>query len=266
MWLRARQLRKRDAKELVAEYPGTRRWMRYEVKARDIARWNPSEIVRRLNEEAGRPATKRVSRFIHLFNRARELNDSFRLFFESKDDMFEFFGQGRSPSSRVAAYSSNPNNFGTGWTFKIPEMQALNSQLNRVLTELNQLARRYRWHPLIRHTGFEMPTFDVTETWDGRGTDRTWETHAIWWLCGNRAKWIDYFRQCRDCNRWFFALAEHQSYCGDSCRKRHASQSEEFKEKRRLYMRTYRRTEGERDERAKNAARREHREASRGAK
>jgi hypothetical protein len=256
MQLRARRLRKQDAKDLAAKYPDTGRWKRHEVKARDIARWSPSEIVRRLNEEPDDPATKRVSRFIHLFNRARELNDSFRLFFQSRDAMFEFFSQGTSRSSKVAVHRSNPNNFGTSWTFKLPEMQALNNQLNGALTELNKLARRYRWHPFIRHMGFEQPTFDVTESWDGRGTDRTWETHAIWWLCGNRAKWVDYFRQCRDCKRWFFALAEHQSYCGDSCRKRYASQSEEFKEKRRLYMRTYRRTEGERDERARNAARR----------
>jgi hypothetical protein len=258
MNLQARQLRKRDAKELAAKYPGAeRRMQRHVVKPRDIAERTPSEIVRRLNEEADRPATKRVSRFIQLFNRARELNDSFRLFFESSDDMFDFFSQPRRSS--LAVYHGNPNNFGTGWTFKSPEMQALNKQLNKVLTELNSLARRYRWHPFIRHMGFEMTSFDVTESWEGRGTDRTWETRAIWWLCGNRAKWIDYFRQCRDCKRWFFALVEHQSYCGDRCRKRHASQSEEFKEKRRSYMRTYRRAEGERDRHAKKAVSKEYR-------
>src|SRR3954447_5678740 len=134
MNLQARQLRKRDAKELAAKYPGTERWMqRHVVKPREIAEWTPSEIVRRLNHEADRPATKRVSRFIHLFNRARELNDSFRLFFESSDDMREFFGVGQSPASRVAIYRSNPDKFGTNWIFKFPEMQALNNQLNKVL-------------------------------------------------------------------------------------------------------------------------------------
>jgi hypothetical protein len=150
MNLHTRQLRKRDAKELTAKYGAELdRWSKRarEPKPRDIAEWTPSKIVRRLNEEADSPATKRVARFIHLFNRARELNDSFRLFFDGIDEMLEFFNQGLYGSSKVAVYRSNPNHFGTSWTFTVPEMQALNNQLNGVLAELNRLARRYRWHP-----------------------------------------------------------------------------------------------------------------------
>src|SRR5207302_1034210 len=131
----------------------------HKVKARDLAKYTPAEIVKHLNEDPDSPATKRVSRFIQLFNRASELNDSFRLFFESREDMMAFL----SHRSALAKFTGRPNEFSTGWTFKLPEMQALNSELNNLLTEINNLARRYRWHPFIRHMGFEMPTFDITE-------------------------------------------------------------------------------------------------------
>lgn len=251
MLSRARQLRTKDAKTTVVERRFLRHFNRIKIKPRQIAELPvPAKIVKGLNEHPTSPAAKRVSRFIHLFNQARNLNDSFRLFFESEEHMMRFLHD--SPGS--AMYEPK-NIFGTGLTFKSPEKQALNDQLNRVLMELNKLGRRYRWHPIIRHMGYEMEAFDVTECWDVKDADSEWETHAIWWLCGKNGKWIDFFRQCRDCSRWFFALAEHQSYCGNSCRKRHASVSEEFKEKRRLYMRAYRRAEKERERRAKSLAR-----------
>jgi hypothetical protein len=264
MLSQARQLRKKDAKTTVVKQRVLRRFFnRIKIKPRQIAELVPAKIVKGLNEHPTSPAAKRVSRFIHLFNHARNLNDSFRLFFESKEDMMRCLhhspGSAMSPlpamTYSVALTDERKNIFGTGLTFKNPEMQALNDQLNRVLMELNKLGRRYRWHPIIRHMGYEMEAFDVTECWDVKDANSEWETHAIWWLCGKKGKWIDLFRQCRDCSRWFFALAEHQSYCGNSCRKRHASVSEEFKEKRRLYMRAYRRLEKERERRAKTLAR-----------
>ena len=255
----ARQLRTRDRKELAAKHPMTGRWLRRATKSitpRLIASGTPERIVAHLNGEESSAAARRLSRFIQLFNRARDLNDSFRLFFDSFEDMNSFLDPCRS---LVATYESDPEGFRTGWNFKFEEIQAINNQLNATLTELNRLARRYRWYPFIRHMGFEMSyPFEVTESWEGRGTGQPWDTFAIWWLCSNNGKWIDYFRQCKDCSRWFFALAEHQSYCSDACRKRFASQSDEFKEKRRLYMRTYRQSERERDSAAKAAATKKH--------
>jgi hypothetical protein len=254
MQSQARQLRAQDAKELAVRYKVPSRFYRSKVKPRQIVNaFNPASIVKGLNERPNSPATKRVSRFIHLFNRARILNDSFRLFFESKDDMDRFLDDSLSGSM----YKPKEI-FGTCWSFKIPEMQALNDQLNRVLIELNNLGRRYRWHPLIRHMGYEVggdAAFNITERWDVKDLELEWETRAIWWLCGNNGRWIDVFRQCRDCSRWFFALAEHQVYCGDACRKRDASCSEKFKQRRRLYMRKYRSAEKARDVNAKKLAR-----------
>ncbi len=62
-------------------------------------------------------------------------------------------------------------------------------------------------------------------------------------------------RRCLECQRWFFAITEHQKYCGDNCRKRHAARGEEFLEKRRIYMRDYRQKQKAADIRASNLAR-----------
>jgi hypothetical protein len=222
--------------------------MQREVKAEDITQWTPSRIIQWLNAEPHSPAVKRVSRFIQLFNRARELNLSFRLFFESKKDMFEFL----SHDNPAAHYVGRKDEFSTGWQFKFPQMQALNDSLNQILAELNKIAKRYKWHPFIRHMGFPID-FEVTETWESRGREQGMETLAIWWFCGRNSRFIDNFRECRECGKWLFALVDHQSYCSDRCRKRHSSHDEEFRERRRLYMRTYRHGEWERDNGAKAA-------------
>src|SRR6202158_2968542 len=244
MQSQARKLRKQDREQGDKKHQkmvaAVKRFLRRGLKPRDIAAEElPRRIVAHLNGQPRSAAVKRVARFIQLFNRARELNDSFRVFFESKDEMRSLL---RSPS--LAEYGGN-NGSGTGWTFKSPELQALNDQLNRVLTELNKLAKRYWWHPLIMHQGYEMDTLSIAEC---DATEwRSWETRAVWWLCAKDGKWIDFFRQCGDCRRWFFAVAEHQSYCGSACRQRHASCSDEFKQRRRLYMRGYRQDEKDRE-------------------
>lgn len=252
MELQARRLRRRDLQALMTRQD--QKWVRsfgkHEIKARDIAAWTPAKIIERLNGNSKSLAVKRVSRFIKLFNRARDLHASFRLFFEDREDMCEFLSQ----KYEGAVFVGKKDSFGTGWKFKFPEMQAHDTELNKLLAELNTMTRRYKWNPFIRHMGYELMDFDVTENWTGGNAEHEWETHAIWWLCGRNGKWIENFRQCKECDRWFFALAEHQSYCTDSCRKRHASQSDEFKEKRRLYMLRYRQSEKEGNIRAKAAA------------
>jgi hypothetical protein len=46
-------------------------------------------------------------------------------------------------------------------------------------------------------------------------------------------------RRCKNCTRWFFARFRHQSYCQEKCQREHFRSSEEWKEKRRVYMRRY---------------------------
>ncbi len=44
-------------------------------------------------------------------------------------------------------------------------------------------------------------------------------------------------RKCQQCTKWYFARFSHQEYCSTSCRVKHLTGTEAFKEKRRIYMR-----------------------------
>lgn len=57
------------------------------------------------------------------------------------------------------------------------------------------------------------------------------------------------------CRKWFYARVRHQHYCSFKCQQAHFSKSPESKNKRKLYMRVYRKRERDRNRRADLAAR-----------
>lgn len=80
-------------------------------------------------------------------------------------------------------------------------------------------------------------------------------------LISNLLQWFDegtlqWFRNCRECKKWFVAGADHQVSCSPKCRQQFASQTESYKERRRKYMKEHRRKERERDKRLLQRARR----------
>jgi hypothetical protein len=48
--------------------------------------------------------------------------------------------------------------------------------------------------------------------------------------------------ECSECGNWYFARFSHQKFCGGACQKKHFRDSEEWRAKRREYMREYRNT------------------------
>ena len=44
-------------------------------------------------------------------------------------------------------------------------------------------------------------------------------------------------RRCQHCEKWFFARVSHHTFCKPSCEKKNFSQTDDFKLKRRNYMR-----------------------------
>ena len=72
----------------------------------------------------------------------------------------------------------------------------------------------------------------------GRVRDQS-EARAVAFLIENLTL-VHRVRRCVECQRWLFAVTEHQKYCGDNCRKRHAARGADFLAQRRLYMRNYR--------------------------
>jgi hypothetical protein len=84
-----------------------------------------------------------------------------------------------------------------------------------------------------------------------------WENWALQFLLAQlREGRIRWFRRCAKCQNWFLAMKESQKFCGDDCRKKYASQGEQFKERRRIYMQDYRRQEKARDLKAQQLSRR----------
>lgn len=71
---------------------------------------------------------------------------------------------------------------------------------------------------------------------------------------------IDRIRECQ-CGKWFLAARTDKRYCGENCRKKYHSPSEEQKEKRREWRRDYQKRYWKR-----NPSRRSNRKASSAAK
>jgi len=100
-----------------------------------------------------------------------------------------------------------------------------------LLGELNSLSQRYKWSPVywVSETGLSLAwLFPDPENW---------EDISVWWirrLVETHA--IHRLRRCLQCQTWFYAATEHQRFCAEKCRKKYASESPVFKEKRRRYM------------------------------
>jgi hypothetical protein len=104
-------------------------------------------------------------------------------------------------------------------------------ECKRLVRKLNNLSERYRWSPSYRasKTG-------LTLSW--RFPDpQSWEHTAVWYIRRMvESRTLHRLRRCSVCQAWFYAVTEHQRFCEEKCRKKHASESPLFKEKRRRYM------------------------------
>ena len=177
-------------------------------------------VIRLLNMERS-PGAKRVAELVEAFRRATELLEAIR-------------GSSVSDSKQHAAVCN-------------------------ALSEINSRIAQFRWMPAILGFNEAESHFKVRYLMIvGMNDDgaKAYEQFAIQWIVDH----VDavhrirhcYFPQCR---KWFFAKTDHQKYCGDNCRQRDAAQGESFKEKRRLYMKKYRREEAATDKRAKQFVR-----------
>ena len=182
-------------------------------------------LFSRLMEHPARPAVKRVERVLSLLAAADEhLREWHRLLKSStpayEDDFLNLHR--RTKESEFAYYNAV-------------------GQLNRAL-------KRYRWRSVISGDihGFK-------EEIEGEAKHDAWEWAIVRMLLDltKQPGALSRFRRCSECHRWFYAATAHQQFCGEVCRRRHSSQSPEFKEKRRNYMRErYRPAQKEMQERS----------------
>jgi hypothetical protein len=218
---------------------------------KESAKYLQQFLTLRMNGASNSAEVKRVTRFIELFQKAQTLHEGFRLFFKDHEEMVAFL------RGSVRRTTAKPN-YCSGYEFHgSPELQKLNSDLDETLSELNRCMSRYKSFPWVFHGDYGFPSLFVSETFERSNRAEYWEHLSIRILCRRNGDWIDRVRRCKACERWFFAVVEHQTHCSDRCRKRRAATSDEFRDKRRLYMREYRRREKEQERRATADARRE---------
>jgi hypothetical protein len=55
-----------------------------------------------------------------------------------------------------------------------------------------------------------------------------------------KAGLLNRLRRCSRCHKWLYAKFRHQSFCSTICQQKHYAKSEEWRAKRREYMRRYR--------------------------
>lgn len=113
-----------------------------------------------------------------------------------------------------------------------------------VLDQINQKLCRYRWSPQLQKAG-GLPGLNLAFEFHA-ALEEGYENSCVWWIAELvRQRNVLRLRRCAECQRWFWAVRDHQRHCGENCRKKHATHSPVFKEKRRLYMVKYRRDEKE---------------------
>jgi hypothetical protein len=190
---------------------------RSELAPEQMSQWADANLVQLLNSRAS-PMVRRVTKVVELCRKASDLTQQIKLYDQEV----------------------------------IKERWEEN---NRTITELDALIARYKRFPVIRAFHGAGPHLVVSYEPSGTGSrEALRENAALQWLLDN-IEVVHRIRRCRECRKWFFAVTEHQTFCGTNCRKRHASHSKDFKARRAQYMREeYRPAQKQRDLKAKKLA------------
>jgi hypothetical protein len=187
------------------------------LKPQDVPKWVNRNLIDSLNQKPS-PAVRRITKAAEMLREAARLSEELRLL--------------DSENARMRR----------------------DRKLNRVMPELNAFIYPYIVHPRVFASMSAGPALTATYMCSARTDEEAREKRAIQFLVEN-TELIGRIRHCRECRAWFFAVTDHQKYCGDKCRVRHASHSEDFKAKRARYMReTYRPAQKEQDLKAKKLA------------
>ena len=180
-----------------------------------MSRWAELNVIRLLNGKPS-PATERVAWVVEACQRVIQLDQSMKL----------------------------PPGLG-------PDKQVLYAEIDKIMQEIYKRVSKFRCVPHVMYCAAPDQCFEVQYHFVVAKETASEGTAMAWLMDHIHA--VHRIRRCRlaECRKWFFAVTDHQKYCGDKCRKRDAAHGETFKEKRRIYMRTYRSEEAERENRAK---------------
>jgi hypothetical protein len=134
---------------------------------------------------------------------------------------------------RLKLYRSTPKDLvGHGTLRKTYE------DFGAAVEKAKKLLSRYQWTPTV-YSDNTFSSLSLAFRWHHTFS----ENKAVTWLLykmrgsGMAPAPILRIRKCAWCAKWFYAITDHQKYCGTACRKKDHAQSQEFKDKRARYMR-----------------------------
>lgn len=217
----------------------TDKWLRRESSA-PHAREMIFDLIERVPKS---PAARRVERILELLVTAEEcrvaiLRDGLKG--GRSDDGAQLIEETKRRHRPLNGFSSALPHY----RFADKAIEERNRQYREALRELQTLLIHYHWRPTVEDRLYL--SLGQRLLWDRTNPADTEENRAVQFLfeqidgLKGPAR-ILRFRKCRECTAWFYALKDHQHFCRESCRKRYASHSPEFKKKRAEYMRvTYR--------------------------
>jgi hypothetical protein len=105
----------------------------------------------------------------------------------------------------------------------------------------NEILSKYHWTPRVRRPA------DISFSWNCKTERADWENSFVYWIFTLLKEGeLSRIRSCRDCGKWFYAVTNHQAYCNNRCRQHQQATGRGFKEKRRLYMKKYRKLQKKR--------------------
>ncbi len=116
------------------------------------------------------------------------------------------------------------------------------------ITRLNRELAGYKFHVMLLPMWIEPPKFwhTVWEMDSGRGEKKGRQElseaqviQSIFNLAS--AGYLNRLRQCGQCEKWLYASKISQKFCSFKCQQKKYTQSPEWKEHRRRYMRQYNR-------------------------
>ena len=120
-----------------------------------------------------------------------------------------------------------------------PEKYHLQLRIDRIQGSINRKLARYRFWP----SAFLFHGSPWTVTWSplkaGTGCQMG-EMQALEVILNlARSGYLNRMRRCVCCHNWLYAQFRHQTFCSLKCQQKQYTQTEEFKAKRRGYMRRY---------------------------
>lgn len=195
------------------------------------AKRSEKRITGFLNSHRETPEAQRVIALLRIIKQIEKLDET----------LFPAFRQGDEDGSAFPIFGQRASPYHGLFRLKDPNLEALNKLRDQHFDEINKKLSRYECKPQFGAPGYR----GIEVMWEFFESEKTiaakWELDAIVWLIELVEKrGMDRLRSCRQCQNWFYAMTSHQHYCGESCRKKFASGSDQFKEKRRQYMAAYR--------------------------